>query len=99
MSVHFEWDRRKADFNRRRHRVSFNEASTVFDDPLAFIFDDEEHSTGSYGKSQATYQQPLVASVSLNDARSSPRYTDCTKKERKDYEENYNRKVSFNDGW
>jgi uncharacterized protein len=44
MSVHFEWDRHKAAANLCKHRVSFDEASTVFDDPAAFIFDDKDHS-------------------------------------------------------
>ena len=40
----FEWDRRKAATNASKHGVNFDEASTVFDDPLAVIFDDEGHS-------------------------------------------------------
>ena len=32
--------------NRRKHGISFDEASTVFGDPLAAIFDDEAHSQG-----------------------------------------------------
>jgi uncharacterized DUF497 family protein len=43
MGFRFEWDRRKAADNLRKHGVSFNEASTVFHDPLARIFDDEDH--------------------------------------------------------
>ena len=44
MSLQFEWDLQKAAMNVKRHQVSFDEASTVFDDPLACIFDDEDHS-------------------------------------------------------
>ena len=44
MAFRFEWDGRKAAANMRKHGVSFAEASTVFDDPLALIFDDELHS-------------------------------------------------------
>lgn len=40
----FEWDPRKAVTNARKHGVSFDEASTVFDDTYAVIFADEEHS-------------------------------------------------------
>ena len=40
----FSWDPRKADSNLRKHGVAFDEAITVFNDPLAFIFDDMEHS-------------------------------------------------------
>jgi uncharacterized DUF497 family protein len=32
--VEFEWDPKKAAKNLRKHRVSFNEAATVFGDPL-----------------------------------------------------------------
>lgn len=44
--MRFEWDEEKAKSNRRKHGVSFEEAKTVFDDPLAAIFDDEQHSSG-----------------------------------------------------
>jgi len=44
MSVQFQWDAQKATRNAKKHRVTFAEATTVFRDPLAFIFDDEEHS-------------------------------------------------------
>lgn len=40
----FEWDSRKAEANRRKHGVAFEEASAVFADPLARIFDDPDHS-------------------------------------------------------
>jgi uncharacterized DUF497 family protein len=34
---------RKAAANRRKHGVSFEEASTVFDDPAALLLADLEH--------------------------------------------------------
>jgi uncharacterized protein len=40
----FEWDVLKARSNARKHGVDFEEAATVFDDPLARIFDDLDHS-------------------------------------------------------
>lgn len=42
--MRFEWDARKAESNLKKHRVSFDEAITVFRDPLAVIVDDEDHS-------------------------------------------------------
>jgi uncharacterized protein len=36
----FSWDPRKADSNLRKHGIAFDEAITVFSDPLALIFDD-----------------------------------------------------------
>lgn len=44
--MRFEWDREKAVWNRRKHGVSFDEAVTVFYDPLAATFDDPDHSGG-----------------------------------------------------
>jgi uncharacterized protein len=44
MLYRFEWDGDKAQSNLVRHGVSFDEATTVFDDPLARIFDDQLHS-------------------------------------------------------
>jgi uncharacterized DUF497 family protein len=35
----FEWDAAKAGANLRKHRVSFQEAATAFQDPLAKIQD------------------------------------------------------------
>ena len=42
--MEFEWDRRKAKYNLRMHGVSFEEASTVFDDLLADFYKDPDHS-------------------------------------------------------
>ena len=39
-----EWDEEKDGINRRKHKVSFEEAATVFDDPLAVTIDDPDHS-------------------------------------------------------
>ena len=46
LELAFEWDKQKAKINQRKHNISFEEASTVFDDPLAVNFDDPDHSTG-----------------------------------------------------
>jgi hypothetical protein len=42
----FEWDDTKAVSNFGKHDVSFQEASTVFGDPLAGTFPDPDHSQG-----------------------------------------------------
>jgi hypothetical protein len=44
--VRFEWDRKKASANVEKHGVTFDEAVTVFRDPLAATFDDPAHSRG-----------------------------------------------------
>lgn len=44
--VGFDWDEDKAAANLAKHLVSFEEAMSVFDDPLARIHDDPDHSAG-----------------------------------------------------
>ena len=41
----FDWDPNKAAGNLAKHDVSFEEAATVFGDPLSDTFDDPDHST------------------------------------------------------
>jgi hypothetical protein len=41
--VRFAWDQQKAELNARKHGVTFEEAATVFSDPLALIVEDEAH--------------------------------------------------------
>jgi uncharacterized DUF497 family protein len=38
--MNFEWDEKKAVENLRKHGVSFDEATTVFGDPLAITYHD-----------------------------------------------------------
>jgi len=44
MPLSFEWDERKAKSNLAKHGVSFEEASTVFGDPLSLTIPDPAHS-------------------------------------------------------
>ncbi len=44
MEIIFEWDARKAKTNLEKHKVSFEEAQTIFIDPLLVTFPDEFHS-------------------------------------------------------
>lgn len=46
MSYIFEWDPPKAESNVRKHRITFDEASTVFGDPFALLMADPDHSVG-----------------------------------------------------
>jgi uncharacterized DUF497 family protein len=45
LALQFEWDLRKAAGNQIKHRVSFEEAATVFGDPLGRIVSDPRHSS------------------------------------------------------
>jgi uncharacterized protein len=40
----FEWDKQKAKVTLAKHKVSFDEAKTVFEDPLFLMFADIDHS-------------------------------------------------------
>jgi len=92
MNVIFEWDRRKAASNFSKHRVPFEEAVTVFRDPLARIFNDQDHSIeeqreiivghSSQGRLLIVCFTALGGSVRIFSARTA------TKSERRDYEEN-----------
>jgi uncharacterized DUF497 family protein len=44
MAYQFEWNSAKAKTNLAKHEVSFDEASTVFDDPMFIMVLDDEHS-------------------------------------------------------
>ncbi|HEV2423768.1 MAG TPA: BrnT family toxin [Terriglobia bacterium] len=44
MGYRFEWDPKKAQSNLRKHGVAFEEASTVFGDPLSLLMPDPDHS-------------------------------------------------------
>ena len=40
----YDWDREKAKINLKKHGISFQEAASVFGDPLALTFNDPDHS-------------------------------------------------------
>jgi uncharacterized DUF497 family protein len=82
----FEWDDGKATGNFNKHRVSFDEACTVFTDPLALIFDDEWREI-IIGYS-AQRRLILVSFTERNDVVRLISARETTRRERKDYEEN-----------
>lgn len=45
MRATVKWDPRKADQNRKKHGVTFEEAATVFEDTLSFTISDPFHSS------------------------------------------------------
>jgi uncharacterized DUF497 family protein len=89
--MRFEWDPDKAKTNLNNHKISFEEAQTVFDDPLYIIFADPDHSIEEYrfivmGASvkhrllvvSYTERPPVTRLISARKA---------TRSERKNYEE------------
>ena len=55
--MRFEWNSKKAVANLRKHGVTFQEAATVFGDPLAITFQDPDHSMDE--ERQMTFGQSL----------------------------------------
>jgi uncharacterized protein len=89
--LEFEWDQTKAAGNRRKHGVSFEEAATVFGDPLAVIFDDESHSTDEQreiiiGPSERS-RLLLVCFTMRGETVRIISARKATKQEKRDYEE------------
>ncbi len=89
--MEFEWDAKKAASNKKKHKVSFHEAATVFGDPLAITFSDPDHSEHehrfiTFGMSRSG--QPLV--IAHTDRGTNVRVISArlmTRQERKIYEE------------
>ena len=45
MALTFEWDEEKADTILKKHQISFEEAKTVFNDPVSITIADPDHSS------------------------------------------------------
>ena len=93
----YEWDAVRAKANLRKHGVSFEEAATVFRDPLALTFADPDHSGGeereiTIGRSA----RQLVLFVSHGLRRDRIRIISArkaTRREREQYEEDIGEEI------
>ena len=87
----FEWNPSKAASNLDKHGVSFQEAKTVFDNPLAAVFDDEAHSIGEIREIIIGYSQyNQLLTISFTNRTDFIRIISdrfATHQERKDYEQ------------
>jgi hypothetical protein len=89
--MRFEWDPKKAAANKRRHGVTFQEAATVFSDPLAITFADPDHSLDedrymTFGFSRLD-RLLVVSHTSREDGIRIISARPSTRQERKIYEE------------
>jgi len=91
MHIEFEWDPEKATKNIKKHQVSFNEAATVFGDPLSMTFFDPDHSIDEnrYITIGLSYLGRLliVAHTDRDDHMRIISARKATRRERKFYEE------------
>jgi uncharacterized DUF497 family protein len=88
----FEWDPVKADLNRRKHRVPFEDAVFVFGDPLALTVPDESHEGRWITMGEANGKLLVVAHIDVerptNEETCVVRIISAhraTKREAKDY--------------
>jgi uncharacterized protein len=68
--VDYEWDEAKSASNREKHGVSFEEAATVFGDPLYVDFYDPDHSVDEHRyliMGQSTAGRLLIVSYTEKD--------------------------------
>jgi uncharacterized protein len=90
--MEFEWDGSKAIANFKKHSVSFEEAKTVFNNPLAIIFDDEVHSIDEQREIIIGHSQQnrllLIAFTERSDSIRIISARLATRQERDDYEQN-----------
>ena len=91
MGYEFEWDTAKAASNLKDHKVSFDEASTVFGDSLAMLMADPDHSQQEerYLLLGASLQGRLLV-VSFAERPPKTRLIsarEATRRERRQYEE------------
>jgi uncharacterized protein len=92
--MRFEWDLVKAAANLSTHEVSFDEAKTVFDDPLYVDFYDPDHSEDEHryiiiGESERG-RLLMVSYTERGDIIRIISSREVTPRERRDYEEDTN---------
>jgi hypothetical protein len=91
VSYYFEWDPEKSVANLRKHGVSFEEATTVFGDPMAMNMADPDHSLNEerFVLLGLSYRQRLLV-VAYAERGTRTRLIsarEATRKERRQYEE------------
>ena len=99
MELTFEWDPSKARINLKDHAVSFNEATTVFDDELGIAIYDPDHSESEdrfilFGRS-ATNRIILVVHTDRKNVVRIISARELTKNERKKYDKEIIRRKSL----
>jgi len=86
-----DWDPKKAQANLRKHKVSFEEAATALNDPMAATGPDPDHSTGEHRYiTFAVSEVGRLLVVSHTDAGNTVRIISvriASRGERKIYEE------------
>lgn len=87
----FEWDPDKAASNFAKHGITFHEAATVFDDPLAMTYHDPDHSQDedrfiTFGQT-STGKSVSVVHVDRDDRTRIISAREMTRRERSQHEQ------------
>lgn len=90
--VHFVWDERKNESNKKKHGISFEEALSCFYDPLHVLINDPDHSNNEermvlIGMSSKDRLLVVVHAEKTEDEVRLISARKATRKERKQYEE------------
>ena len=85
--MRFVWDEEKAGTNLRKHGVSFEEATTVFADPLALIAEDPGRPEHAWIIGESALQRVLLVVFLETDAVRIISARRATRHERRTYEE------------
>ena len=91
MALQFEWDEKKAKINKRKHGITFEEATTAFADELSITIDDPIHSEDEdrlilIGQSKG-FKTLIVIHVEKKESIRIISARKATKHEQKFYEE------------
>ncbi len=89
--MEFEWDQSKGVSNLRKHGIGFEDATSIFGDPLAFTFRDPDHSVGearflTFGVTR-TGELLVISHASRNNRTRLISARRATRAERQIYEE------------
>jgi uncharacterized DUF497 family protein len=93
--IRFDWDETKERANFRKHEVTFEESTSVFENPLAVLFEDQVHS--------GTEPREIIVGHSIRNRLLFVCFVEregwirlisarpATAREQRDYEESFNR--------
>jgi len=91
VALQFEWDSKKSQSNNKKHGITFEEASTIFRDPLSITIPDPAHSIGedrfiTIGTS-VNEKLIVVVHIDRNDIIRIISARKATRNERRQYEQ------------
>ena len=93
----YEWDAAKAKANIQKHGVSFDDAATVFLDPLAWTFPDPYHSGGEEREITIGYttgrRVVFVSHCQRGDRLRIISAREATRRERRQYEKGIGKEI------